>query len=51
VLETNGSLHLIAPHASVVLGAGSSLSFKGTIAADSVELRPAVTFACQPEAI
>jgi hypothetical protein len=51
VLETNGSLHLIAPHASVALGSGSSLSFSGTIAADSVELRPAVTFACQPEAI
>jgi len=51
VLETNGSLHLIAPNAFVVLGAGSSLTFNGTIAANSVELRPDVKLTCQAEAI
>lgn len=51
VLEANGSLHLIAPNAFVVLGAGSTLSFNGTIAASSVELRPDVNLTCQAEAI
>jgi hypothetical protein len=46
-LETSSALRLIAPNADVTIGAGSGVTFHGTVAAKNIELRPDTRFTCE----
>lgn len=51
VLETAFNGAFVAPNASVSLGAGTSLSFRGQFVARNFELRPAVILTCDSSAM